>query len=451
MMKIYKYILSLLVGSSVVTLTSCNDSINNPSDLADGEGVLTATVYFETEETNLGKSRTNGDIIKDINDITFLFYNEEGKLVTSIYKSAAGLDITPVPAQRPSDFPTTPGATTGEFNVDHVTSTFKVPYGQYYIYAVANMDETFVEKYNTAIQTVEGLKAIRVVWNSDDIAENNQMFGYLSNANTGFATAAPLTNIDGDHLVVNGWVKRLVSKVSVAYDGSRLKDGVSIYIHNVSIRNIPTSCSLGNINKFYTTAALGDSLTGAYYQQPVQSLPNPSTQAIYYNNDGITDDVTGYDPTGTNYESWLKITKDTPVLGLKQEGGFPDVASEISDSEEALFFFENMAGDFTPVGNLTSGDESKSKVQDTNAVNKGVVGEADPDYMDGVPSGTFVEVEAYYVNTNTNKQGPIRYRFMLGQDVEYNYNAARNHYFKLTMCFAGSANSVDWHIEFSGN
>ena len=452
MMKISKYILSLLVGGSVAMLSSCNDSINHDTDLAEGEGNLTVTVFFQTEETNLGKSRTNGDVIKNINNVTYLFYSEETQaLVNAVYFNCDSLRAT-VPAQRPSDYPVNPPSTDGtptssaaEWSVDHVTNTFRVPYGQYYIYAVANMGENFTA--NTDIQTVEGLKALTVEWDSENIANNNQMFGYLTNANTGLAATAPLTYIDADHLQITGWLKRLVSKVSVAFDGSKLNDDVTIYIHNYSVRNLPKYCTLGLPNVVHGE----DSITGAFFRQPVQDLPDPSTQAIYYNVNGITSDITPYNPD--NYQDWLAISnKNGTILGLSQPGGFPYPTEEF-DNEQALFFFENMQGDFTPkynkdTGARESGDESKSKVQDPEKVGT-AVGVDDDDYLDGVPYGTFVEVEAYYVNGT--KQGPIRYRFMLGQDVKYNYNATRNHYYKLTFCFNGTADNVDWHIDYTGS
>ena len=45
-------------------------------------------------------------------------------------------------------------------------------------------------------------------------------------------------------------------------------------------------------------------------------------------------------------------------------------------------------------------------------------------------------------------RGPIKYRFMLGKDVITDYNAERNHHYKLTLKFKGYANDADWHIEY---
>ena len=44
--------------------------------------------------------------------------------------------------------------------------------------------------------------------------------------------------------------------------------------------------------------------------------------------------------------------------------------------------------------------------------------------------------------------GDITYRFMLGKNVTTDYNAERNHHYKLTLKFNKYANDVDWHIEY---
>ena len=69
---------------------------------------------------------------------------------------------------------------------------------------------------------------------------------------------------------------------------------------------------------------------------------------------------------------------------------------------------------------------------------------------DGVPCGTYIEVDAYYVSINSEKvgSGPIKYRFMLGKNVTTDYNAERNYHYKLTLVLKNFANDVDWHIEY---
>ena len=67
-----------------------------------------------------------------------------------------------------------------------------------------------------------------------------------------------------------------------------------------------------------------------------------------------------------------------------------------------------------------------------------------------MPYGTYIEVDAYYVSVNPEKvgSGNIKYRFMLGKDTQTDYNAERNHHYKLTLKFKNYANDADWHIEY---
>lgn len=63
--------------------------------------------------------------------------------------------------------------------------------------------------------------------------------------------------------------------------------------------------------------------------------------------------------------------------------------------------------------------------------------------------GSYIEVKAYYKSGNEKEgEGEITYRFMLGKDAALDYNAERNHHYKLTLKFKGWANDVDWHIDY---
>ena len=68
-----------------------------------------------------------------------------------------------------------------------------------------------------------------------------------------------------------------------------------------------------------------------------------------------------------------------------------------------------------------------------------------------MPYGTYIEVDAYYRSINEEKvgSGDIKYRFMLGKNITTNYDAERNHHYKLTLKFKNFANDADWHIEYA--
>ncbi|MDE6825265.1 MAG: hypothetical protein K2J18_00720, partial [Paramuribaculum sp.] len=136
------------------------------------------------------------------------------------------------------------------------------------------------------------------------------------------------------------------------------------------------------------------------------------------------------------YETWMRIAN-----GLGNENGL--LGSTHSENANALYFFENNQGDFKD-------QERYYKPQQWAQVGTNITQPGQPDYRDDVENGTYIEVEAYYVSDNEENpsRGPIRYRFMLGKDITYNYDAERNHHFKLTLGFNGWANQPDWHIEY---
>lgn len=57
----------------------------------------------------------------------------------------------------------------------------------------------------------------------------------------------PLT-INRPSIYLHSWLRRAASKLTIAYDGSRLKEGVFVYIKSVRIKDIPLQCYLGEDN-----------------------------------------------------------------------------------------------------------------------------------------------------------------------------------------------------------
>lgn len=421
-MKLYKLILAFQIIVTSMFFASCKDDVDFDSHvIGNGEARVQATIEFKTLSKKLG-SRSDGEAIKDINDVTVIIY-EISKNDTTFYRmekfSFSANDTT---SQKPSDYPT--GEATTEKPTASVNIKFSkpIPYGKYYMYAAANVNIP----EETAKQGIEALKNIECKWELDNVSANSQMFGYFTNSvtnnNTAFEEPDPIVIINSPEVTLHSWVKRLASKVTVAFDGSGLHNRVFVYIHNVSIRQIPLSCKLGNPN---TPDENG--ITPAYFDK---SEPN-TTQKLFYNSKGYTDESSDYDTS--KYGSWLEIAKGSGTVG-----------SDHNNSSPALFFYENMQGNYED----DKDKEKFNKAQDPNAVGENV-GPDDPDYCDNVPCGTFIEVEGYYVsNIAPVSKGPIRYRFMLGQDIAYDYNAIRNHHYKVTLGFIGYANQPDWHIEY---
>ncbi len=446
----------LLLFTFLITFTSCEDRLDlSDYEIPDGSGDMTAVISFsDLAATSIGGSRSSGTAIETINELFVAVYNTEGEYMKSVYLAPnytpSGVekvqwDLTAGKEEYPDDAIPDDEDSNKDWADNEVTHktprvsfTLKdIPFGRYRMYVAANVGN-LATTHGSEIKTEEGLKSISFDWNPNNVGANNQMFGYFTDmekqSSEGFE--APILMFTPTNRAIHAWIRRLASKVTVAYDGSGLHQGIFVYIHNVSIRQIPLSCALGIPNE----PGEGE-VTDAYFGK---SLPaEERNQVLYYNNKGITETATAYDPDGDKYKNWLTVAKGSGTLG-----------SDHKYNSQALYFYENMQGDWTDEPN----PEIKkwfNKHQDPDSVGTGL-GTGLPedelgkdDYRDNVPYGTFIEVEAYYrCDTIPISFGKIRYRFMLGQDTEYNYNAARNHHYQVTLGFNGYANQPDWHIEY---
>lgn len=440
-----QYFATLLLP--LIAFTSCIDELEYPDgDIPEGEGDITATISLrDIFSTQLGDSRSSGEAIETIENLLVAIYDLDGTpvgdpiyLTPSQWTPGTNEDM-PGDVQDKID---AAGSKLDQAQPSTPTATFKIPnipFGRYRIYVAANVgnlptltDPATGEKYD--ISTPEKFKSVKYTWKPDP-KDNNQMFGYFTydtnNDRSSEGFDAPILTIRKQNQKIHAWIKRLASKVTVAFNGSGLKQNIFVYIHNVSIRQIPLSCRLGVENKpgkrEVTDAYLG------------QSLPESErNQVLYYSSDGFADAPTEYDTD--NYEDWLMVAKGTKTDTLGCNHNY---------KSRALYFYENVQGDF-------KNDPNKKwyyKHQDPDSVGTGIGTGYDEkgmkDYRDNVPYGTFIEVEAYYMSkTAPVSYGAIRYRFMLGQDTEYNYDATRNHHYKVTLGFNGYANQPDWHIEY---
>ena len=414
--------LSIAVACAAV-FSACEDNIRYGEEVGEGAAKIEGTIQFKSFAPAL--SRSNGNSLDELKSLNVYIYNEAG---TELIKQAqftpngGGLTVTnnnntaPEGATNPQPGPTNRGT----FNLG-------LDYGKYKIYAVANADMT-----DRDVSTETALKQTTFQWDSNNITNNGQMFGWFTERGTG-ANAnnvtensdynAPVISINRSNMQLTAWLVRLASKVTVAFDGTGLNSGVYIYIHDVSIRQIPLSCALGVVNHPTDTTQI----TSANYDAPVET----PTQVLCYNTGGYTSDWTTYDVE--NYRDWLRIDNNT-------EAGSTNHLS----SDPSLFFYENVQGEYK--------DNPHKDWYDKNQKRDSVGTNIEPgmnDYRDNVKCGTFIEVQAYYRRTNRPvTYGAIRYRFMLGQDTEYNYNALRNYHYKVTLGFNGNANNPDWHVEY---
>jgi len=385
--------------------TSCvNEDMEEPA-VGKGESTLSVDIAFRPLSDPL-TTRTAGDAIKHINDLSIVIYKADGTLHSCTHYTSS--DFTTSEADYPNSLPQgTNGFAEEKTCKTSTISIPNVPYGKYRMYAVVNINRVLTEA-ETASE--EALRAIPLTWNASSIASNNAMFGFFdTEANKApVKTAAPDITINAQTVSLHAWVKRAASKVTVAYDGSNLKENIYIYIHSAQIKDIPKTCYLGKENK-----------------PTAKNQLNSDGEKISYINSASANGTT---------------------VGLTVTKGNPKHGSDHSETADALFFFENMQG-------YTSAD--KGKFQDETGAGavthpNGSIS-TDQDYKDGVPYGSYIEVKGYYVNKSAENasQGNITYRFMLGRDVVRDCNAERNNHYKLTLRFKNDANNPDWHIDYT--
>ena len=238
--------------------TACRDDYFMNEEIGEGNATLSVTLCFDQEDAALGTTRAEGgdegNAIQNINSLCMLFYDTTGKLVHNYIVKGEGLVIDPdvsgwsynLEDNRIDEDKDEQG---NQFEDSKTgTAMFKlrpIKRGKYYIYAVANMGD--LTQYKDKITTREGLKAISLQWDPDDISQNSEMFGVFSLTPDRNAPD-DLVTINSPGVQLHSWLRRAASKVTVAFDGSGLYANVQIYIENVILKDIPKTCSLGNPN-----------------------------------------------------------------------------------------------------------------------------------------------------------------------------------------------------------
>lgn len=414
-----RFIQYIIVTLTALAATGCQDDFMKQEIIGEGKASISATLDFKPMSSALSRTRAAGDALKDISSLHVLLYDEESNLIKK-WK---------IEGYKVSEENRTDADAENNHKAETSTkrATFKLPeeidFGKYYMYAVANIDSLF-EKYSGDILTVDGLKDIPLTWDSENVAKNGQMIGFFTKS------SAPALSADDESLIINSknvklhaWLRRAASKVTVAFDGSNLKEGVFIYLQSVQIKDIPSQCYLGKDNNVGKEG---------YMAMPENGPDMIDGEIITYHEGDIAEDFEYGEGCADH-----RVTVGSPHFGSHDE------------TAPALYFYENMQG---------AGDNMPDKRQDAD--NNGILDfpglpdkpEKYPNYRpkDDVPYGTYIEVHAHYISNNSERlgNGHIIYRFMLGQDVIKDYNAKRNCHYKLTLKFKNFANEADWHIEY---
>lgn len=411
-----RFIQYIIVTLTALAATGCQDDFMKQEIIGEGKAKISATIDFKPMSAALTRTKTAGDALKDIKSLHVLLYNEKSELIKKwkieSYKES---DENRTDADAENNHKAEETTKQATFNLSE-----EIDFGRYYMYAVANIDSLF-EKYSDDILTVDGLKDIPLTWDSENVAKNGQMIGFFTKS------FAPALSADDESLIINSknvklhaWLRRAASKVTVAFDGSNLKEGVFIYIQSVQIKDIPSQCYLGKDNNV--------GREGYTLDMPGSGQDMSDGETITYHEGDMAEDFEYGEGCADH-----RITVGSPYLGSHEE------------TAPALYFYENMQG---------SGDHMPDKRQDADGNGSldhpGLPDDATYRLKDDVPYGTYIEVHAHYISNNSERlgNGHIIYRFMLGQDVIKDYNAKRNCHYKLTLKFKNFANEADWHIEY---
>ncbi len=166
-------------------MTSCvDDWFERPESIGEGKSTVSATVDFRPMASGLTQgTRAAGDAIKAIETLYVLLYDENGNLA----EGRQILDFEITNEQRVNaDADNNASAET-----QTPRATFKlreIPYGRYYIYAVANIPDLLTE-YSDYIKTKDGLKRIPLAWNNHpaEVEENQKKILAVTGCPTGIA------------------------------------------------------------------------------------------------------------------------------------------------------------------------------------------------------------------------------------------------------------------------
>lgn len=387
-----------------VALAGCRDDIlYTQAEIPDtdveivGEVAFKPLVATEVQTRSSEKDAPSGLKFRGIKSLYLFFFDSEENIVEEYCGDVA---FTAVPS---------------DGTAEHVTFSKTVRAGQYYIFAVANISDRQKADLIKNVRTIDALRDYPLAWDGD-INDDLEMFGVFKAAtpenpvpdNTVFEDNVLLTITKRTSL--HSWVRRATSKVTVDFDGTGLKDGVTVYIKKATLRDVATGALLGR-----------ESRVDANHFE----CKHTADYAISY---GTGDDNTNY----------LTVTNGGVSKPKDVWGDDCGIDTFHDDNAKALPCYENMQG-----------EPGANKLQDTNG--DGIIDDSERQVIkDNVPNGTYLEVEGYYVSNRPEykSHGDITYRFMLGQDDVKNFDLIRNHHYQITMKFKGYGNDVDWHVVY---
>jgi hypothetical protein len=456
----------------VLWLPSCvDDGLGFYDGPNDGEASLSLDMTFSpfssgNLDTRANIENGNGKVLNILDDMYILVYDTDGNIVDlgdNTYIKEVDLETyKPVDSDTDrKDEDASNGATAEKKTLTVKNIPLRLPFGRYYIVAVANLKQETYSALHALdadgkpmnCKTLEGLRRIKVKWDNSSVRNNGEMMGYFTDSElSNVANDVPAANrmfgsvaVNRGGMKLHAWLRRCASKVTISFDGSKLRDNVSVYIKEAKIYDIPYDCTLGSgqpqgtneSEKSYNHRVEkdGETADGFYHGNPqvISYLPN--------NGNDATTEIT--DEKDVIAQRWPRISKGRTEIrdNVEDKDEAYAAATPIdfhAETADALYFYENMQDN----------PDNKTKLSHADLENGGVAGKTE--VKDGIKYGTYIEVEGFYTSNayGNSTHGKIKYRFMLGKNVTDNFEAERNYHYKLTLCPRGNGNDADWHIDF---
>lgn len=448
------YLIAVLLGMTV--MWGCEDDFNpDMGGVVDGSmTTVPVLINFDAETSIDVTSRAIGAMgpqdglaIQDINSFWMVIYREDGSLYKKFHIREGGNDVYEHPGEISninykdnSDNRLPDEGDLGDDKAGRLEFDLQLPSDRYYIYGVANVADFGSKEINTR----EQLKNIECRWDSTAIANNSEMFGIFSvGQNRGATDSSPIavTVKEGKAQLLHCWLRRLASKVTIAFDGSELYDNVEVYIDTIMVRDVAKKCLLGMPNH----------PGQANPEDPENRLASEQRYNVdngVYRFGGIQSlqELTAADLQSLSPISYYHVCNSSHMYGGEgsTDGSNPEINKhKHSHTAQALYFYENLQG------------EGKDKTQSLDGTTiwkpDPIENDLESGWKDGKAYGTYIEVRGFYRCTAPDgnvSSGWIKYRFMLGQDAKCDYNVLRNTHYKVTLKLRGYGNDYDWHIDY---
>ena len=433
------------------TASSCIDEIEYPEgEIPEGNTTVMAEVRFtplveaaldgtssRANGLEFGSGNTNaptGDSMDAISSLYLLFYTADGNLIPDLTYEVDLAKNKPVLEDRvDEDASNGTSAQEKTYCVNNITMT--LPNGVYKMFAVANIPD-LLTAHSEAIKTVAGLRGIKLVWVAGDISANSEMLGFFTNGKKSTLgnnfEAEETVVVSPKNNMLHAWIRRAASKLTIDFNGSKLRDNVFVYIKEARVYDIADGCYLGHYS------CVGEPSTNKDDIQAKGGFGLGRSEHVLVYGAG----------SDADYENWPVVTRGSNFEKYVVDG---DSISLHDEKAYCLPFYENMQG----TGALKYQDGDGDGIVDYPNAGDHTGEGADRKWTykeakDSKPNGTWVEVIGHYESRNTDyvSGGEIKYRFMIGKNITNNFDVERNHHYKLTLCFKGNGNDADWHIEY---